>query len=498
MNYKSKNVDVLMILPPKKQNLSRMFVDTHPPLNQGIDSVPLRLATIIEEEFRIDILFLNYILYKYSNSIEDKEYIISKLNLLKPKVIIFATDYWISNRSTAYVNPTIEISELCKQYLPDTKIIVVGKQPMIDSSIYFEDTSAIDICVVSYPEELINNLISSIITKSDLSNIPNIRYRKNYEIISTEYKPQNIDFSSLPVPAYNILARHKKELLSIVSPFCSDIYLTIRSSSGCPLKCDYCAGISQWNSIMYRSKDRFREDIHFAKECLKDSFKFTFLDDEMFTFNKDHVLDIVNVLLEEEIVLRGVFSHVHFFNKDVAALLKGCVDSIMFGAENFDDKVLRSLNKKNSLKSILDSVLIAKKNGLRVRLEYIVGLPYEDIESVSNNLNMIYNLIASGKVDDISPYILVLHPGTKYQKNPSDFGIVIEESNYDNSHELYSYPQYNTKYLSSNQIFVYYLLVKEAIAMGKRGRNIYLRNSLQYNEQYYNQAIIRSLMEKIK
>lgn len=57
---------------------------------------------------------------------------------------------------------------------------------------------------------------------------------------------------------------------------------------------------------------------------------------------------------------------------------------------------------------------------------------------------------------------------------------------------------YNTKYLSSNQIFVYYLLVKEAIAMGKRGRNIYLRNSLQYNEQYYNQAIIRSLMEKIK
>ena len=49
-------IDVLVVTPPSGASLARAVNHNHPPVNQGIDSVPLRLASVIEEQFVTDFL----------------------------------------------------------------------------------------------------------------------------------------------------------------------------------------------------------------------------------------------------------------------------------------------------------------------------------------------------------------------------------------------------------------------------------------------------------
>lgn len=58
-------IDVLVVTPPSGASLARAVNHNHPPVNQGIDSVPLRLASVIEEQFVTDFLPLNFLDYNY-------------------------------------------------------------------------------------------------------------------------------------------------------------------------------------------------------------------------------------------------------------------------------------------------------------------------------------------------------------------------------------------------------------------------------------------------
>ena len=58
---KTMKIDVLVVTPPSGASLARAVNHNHPPVNQGIDSVPLRLASVIEEQFVTDFLPLNFL-----------------------------------------------------------------------------------------------------------------------------------------------------------------------------------------------------------------------------------------------------------------------------------------------------------------------------------------------------------------------------------------------------------------------------------------------------
>ncbi|MFR9276312.1 radical SAM protein [Finegoldia magna] len=123
--------------------------------------------------------------------------------------------------------------------------------------------------------------------------------------------------------------------------------------------------------------------------------KVVFLADELFTVNRKHVKDVVDVFERHKIMLNGVFSRVDTFNDELAKEIKKISKTVVFGAENCVDDILKLANKNQKFKDVLHACDIAKRNKLDVSLEWIVGLPGESIESAIKNLNTIYSMLVN-------------------------------------------------------------------------------------------------------
>lgn len=466
-----KAVDVLVITPPRKALVNNIIAKDFPPNNQGIDCGPLRLAAVIEEKFSTGYFPFYYTQYNYYHIDEDA--IKSVFEMYSPKVLVIATDYYISNRTTSTFNAGIQIGELYKKHYRQGKLIFLGKHAMIKPKEFFEKSDSVDVVINSEGEMVINNIIQYLLEDriEDLDSIPNIYFKNKDKIMQTIKEEHSIDLNILPVPAYHLLVPHLQTLLNKEVPYGDKISLTLRTSCGCIYNCPYCGGIDNWNKYRTRNGENVKLDIEHAYKYLGESAEFVFLDDELFTYDKNHVKAIAKVFNEKEIRLSGILTHVNFWDQEIAQEISSFSTGVIFGGENFNDNVLKDLNKHQDVAKLLLASELAKNNNLVVRIEYIVGLPYESKNTIIHNLNFIFNSIVHNRIDYVIPYILVPHPGTKYYENRDNYGITIMDSNYDNYIEEGNYPVYKTKSLNRQQIYVYYLLLKTLIIQSRLLRN---------------------------
>ncbi len=463
------SVDVLVLTPPKKAVLRNIISHNVPPRNQGIDSIPLRLAAVVESEFSVGFYPFSYTQYNVWEINENE--IFDVLKIYDPKIVIVSTDYFISNRATSYFNSTLLMGKIIKKYNNNITIIATGKHCIVSSYDFFKyNNRSIDYVIRSEAELIINKLIRALLNCQSTSNIPSLLYFDGNNIIESKLDNRIVNFNNLPSPAYHLLLPYINKLYELEKPYAEKITLTLRTSYGCVFNCHYCGGNNEWNHYRTRSADKVLEDIESALAVIGDWCEFSFLDDELFTYDFQHVKEIANLFDKYDIKLYGVLTHVNFFNNEIAAQLARFCRFVLFGGENFVNDVLIKLDKKQSLQTIKAACQIAHLSGLKIRLEYIIGLPYESPYTIIQNLNYMYNLIVDGTIDKISPYILVPHPGTEYGKNPKKYGISITDYNYDHYVEVDYYPTFKTLNLSSNQIYIYYLLANKTINQAIRIR----------------------------
>ncbi len=131
--------------------------------------------------------------------------------------------------------------------------------------------------------------------KEKLKSIPGIALNINGEIHLTE--PQLIDpLDQLPPPARDIFPRNDRpDLFFYWDGFCQlKPAVQMHASRGCPFKCDFCL----WNQVMYNlgkyrtfSPKRIVDEM---EEMQKLGAKEIYFDDDSFTINKKHVIDVTN------------------------------------------------------------------------------------------------------------------------------------------------------------------------------------------------------------
>ena len=194
-----------------------------------------------------------------------------------------------------------------------------------------------------------------------------------------------------------------------------------------------------------------------------------FLADELFSYNEEHIENVVNILKERNLKVGGLFVHSGFFTDKIAKKIKNISNTVVFGGENCCDNILRLANKVQTFESLMRAVEIAKRNDLKVSLEWIVGLPGETKETAIKNINMIYSLIVKKKVDDINTYVYCPYPNTEFEINSWKYGMKIHDSIDEMLEE--GFPTYSLKNLTSNQIYVYYLMTQLAIKMAFADRD---------------------------
>ena len=177
--------------------------------------------------------------------------------------------------------------------------------------------------------------------------------------------------------------------------------------------------------------------------------------------------------------VEGVLAGIPQFTREVAGEIAKFSTSILTGGENAVDSVLAAINKKQTFAQVQKACKIAKEFELGVNLQWIIGLPGEDTQTMAVNLNAIFAMLMKGEVRSISPGILRPQPGSDIGEHPEKYGITIHHKDWSQYHSKGGYPTFSTETLSREQIYAYYLLAELVASEASQIRPVYESHNVE-------------------
>lgn len=254
-----------------------------------------------------------------------------------------------------------------------------------------------------------NQLISSLVNKTDFSNIPNLSYIYKDKIINhVGCEISNLD--SLKNP-YKLEDDFKNKIQYI------------ELSRGCPYNCSYCMA-SLEEKVRFFKLDRVKKDIEYLYAKGAKTFKFL---DRTFNLNKSKAFEIYQFIIEND------FSNAVFqfeINGDILDedimdyLVKHAPENrIRFeiGIQSTNDLVNKSVNRSQKTDKLFDNILKLNNSNIDLHLDLIAGLPYEDYNSFKNTFNESFNLYSK----ELQLGFLKLLKGTRLYYQTKEFNYTV-------------------------------------------------------------------------
>jgi radical SAM superfamily enzyme YgiQ (UPF0313 family) len=236
----------------------------------------------------------------------------------------------------------------------------------------------------------------------DLEEIGGLIYRRNGRVVFNGERPfiQNLD--EIPFPRFHKfpLKRYVTEEIGIVS------------SRGCPSNCIYCpVTTSIGKRFRARSARSVADEIEFWYR--RGYRQFSMLDDN-FSLIKKRTLEICELIIERRYpdILLNCNNGVRADRVDREVLSKmwqAGFRYIAFGVEGGNNKILKNLNKGETIETIEEAIRTALEIGFRVTLFFLVGSPGETIDDIQDSIN----LALKYPIFDARFYNLIPFPATE-------------------------------------------------------------------------------------
>ena len=163
------------------------------------------------------------------------------------------------------------------------------------------------------------------------------------------------------------------------------------------------------------------EEISYLVE--KFNAKDFFFTDDLFFTNINSLRKFERIMKDKNLDINyNAQLRVNMITDEVCTLLKssGC-KKIEVGVESGSQKILNEVCKGISIESIKRGISIAKRNDLRIKTNWIYGLP-GGIEEQYKSID----LMLETRPDEISIHQLIPFPGTEYYNNRQKYGINIK------------------------------------------------------------------------
>lgn len=193
--------------------------------------------------------------------------------------------------------------------------------------------------------------------------------------------------------------------------------LPLVSSRGCPYRCAFC------NSILYHAKRvRFRTPQNIVSEIenfIKVGYTAVKFSDDLFSLSLQRVRDLTTAISPLSIWYRCQI-RVDNFTEEMAKLLasSGC-KRIAIGVESGSEKMLKLMNKQQTVEQARRAIYLARKCGLYTCVYLMVGFPGETWETLKETRDFMLET----QPNSYGVYAPVPYPGTAISLFPQEFGI---------------------------------------------------------------------------
>ncbi len=275
-----------------------------------------------------------------------------------------------------------------------------------------------------------------------LEGIRGLIYRKNGRIIENEDRARQQNLDEIPFPAYKgfELQKYPRKTLAIIS------------SKGCPYNCNFCQfKILSGNKFRARSAENVIEELSYWYS--KGYRSFEFYDDNLLV-DKKRISKICDLIVESKltgmILVAGYVRVDHIDEAITKQMRRAGFVQVSLGAESGNDRVLKKMNKGQTVSQIKKAVKLLCDLKFRVVLDTTIGHPAETMLDARETINLALKL----PIYKSYFYNLVPIPGTElyeWVKNNNYFVIPPEIYTNYNAEEIATIPIFETPGFSYQQ-----------------------------------------------
>jgi len=334
----------------------------------------------------------------------------------------FSPDLIVMDTSTPSIFNDAKVAEALKG-VTDSFIILVGTHPSALPEETLKLNKKIDAVARHEYDYTILELAKVLESGGDLRRIKGISFRYGRKIVHNPSRPFIEDLDVLPF----VSEIYKKHLLIEDYFYAANLYpmVTIISGRGCVFRCSFCV----WPQVFSGHKYRFRsvKNIVDELEYIKNEIPQTreiFFEDDTLTVNKKRCQELSKEIIKRKLDITWACNSRADVDLETLKWMKkaGC-RLLCVGYESGNQEVLNKIHKGTTLEGIRQFAKDAKKAGIMVHGCFILGLPYDTKETISQTIEFAKEL----DPDTAQFYPVMVYPGTEAYEWAKQNGYLMTE-----------------------------------------------------------------------
>ena len=320
----------------------------------------------------------------------------------------FDPDLIVLDSSFPSLNNDISVAESLKKHL-DCKIVLVGPPAS-----QFPDEilkSGVDIVARWEYDFTISEIADTISEGGSMGGVEGISYREDGIV---KHNPDRPFTSSEDLDNIPFVSKAYKKHLNIKDYFLgSSLYpeVQIFTGRGCPFRCTFCS----WPQTLMGRKYRVRSTSNLLDELewIQDNLdvKEVFFEDDTFTISEKRVLEFCRGYKDRGLDVTWACNARVSLDYETMREMKNAHCRLMIaGYESGSDEILANVKKGSTVDEAREFARNARKSGLLVHGDFIIGLPGETKET----MEMTRKLIKEVRADILQVSVASPFPGTEF------------------------------------------------------------------------------------
>jgi radical SAM superfamily enzyme YgiQ (UPF0313 family) len=312
------------------------------------------------------------------------------------------------------IERTLWVARELKRRRPEVRVVLGGPEITADNA-WVLDGADYNFAAVGEGEQTFANLLLALLDE----DVPPLPVAGLYVPSTTapRYRPERVPAFRTPLPDLNRLG---SPYLAGILDAADEGMLLLETTRGCVFKCKFCYYPKSYDRQYYLSPELVRAGLRHAAER---GAREVFLLDPTLNQRRDFA-DFLGLLAEGNPghgftyfgELRG-----EGITEETARLLRAAnFTEVEVGLQSIDAGAMTLMDRKNNLRAFERGVRAMLGQGIRVKVDLIVGLPGDTVESVRAGLRYLHD---GGLCSDVQVFNLAVLPGTAFRHEAAELGL---------------------------------------------------------------------------
>ncbi|CAK0746748.1 anaerobic magnesium-protoporphyrin IX monomethyl ester cyclase [uncultured Gammaproteobacteria bacterium] len=357
-----------------------------------------------------------------------------------PTLVVIVVYGFQPSASTQNMTAAGAVARAIKQAAPGIKLLMTGTHPAALPERTLSEEAVDFVCDREGPATIVKTWQALAAKNGDFSTVPSLWWRDGARLVAPVASEGLIDhldqdmpgiaWDLLPMERYRAHNWHAFEDIDHRSP-----YAAIHTSLGCPYHCGFCCINAPFGKSSYRMWEPASviREIDFLVETY--GVKHIKFVDEMFVLNKQHVLEICDLLISRDYKVNiWAYARVDTVKDEFLDKLKRAgFNWLCLGIESASQYVRDGAAKRYGNRDIIDVVRRIQNAGIYVIGNYIFGLPDDTLDSMQDTLDLALEL----NCEFANFYSAMAYPGSKLHTQAVREGAALPKEWYHYSQHAY-------------------------------------------------------------